>query len=209
MTRYSQHTIEKYLDQYFPEGTGNFLEIGCWNGELISQTFYLESERGWTGLCVDPFPKQFEKRLCQLCSKAVSKDGGPRIFIKVSIDRRYRGDVSYFSGFKDKIAEHWPLISEHCDYEEIVVDTITFSQLYEQFSLPRHIEFLSIDTEGAEVEIFESIDFDKYTFGLIVFEHNANEEIKQKIGGILTSHGYILLDSLRCDDIYVALRMLK
>ena len=205
MTFYSQHTIEQYLDQYFPETVGRFLEIGCWNGELISQTFYLESERGWTGVCVDPFPKDFEKRTCQVCEKAISKGGFPRQFAKVSIDRRYGGDVSYFSGFIDTpYQEHWPLISQYCDYELVEVETITVDQLFAQYDLPNYIEFLSVDVEGAELEIFESIDFSKYSFGMIVFEHNDNKDMKKQIGAILTSNGYKLIASLRCDDIYVA-----
>ena len=210
MTQYSQHTIETYLDTYFPEGPGHFLEIGCWNGELISQTYYLESERGWMGVCVDPFPKNFEKRKCQVCDKAISKNGLSRPFVKVSIDRRYGGDVSYFSGFTDTpYQEHWPLISQYCDYEIIGIATITIDQLYEQYDLPNYIEFLSVDVEGAELEIFESIDFTKYSFGMIVFEHNDNAEVKEKIGEVLTSSGYVLVDSLRCDDIYVSPKVFK
>ena len=208
MTKYSQHEIEKYLDKQFsssglPAQAGFFLEIGAWDGELISQTAWLEREKGWTGLCVDPFPVHFGKRTCRVCAKAVSKDGAPRAFIKVTIDRNNGGDVSYFSGFKDTIQTHWPMIAESCDYEELEVETITIARLYEQYSLPQHIEFLSVDTEGSELEIFQSIDFSKHSFGLIVFEHNENLCVKNGVGEILQGHGYQLLDSLRCDDIYV------
>lgn len=214
----SQHEIEKYLDEIF-KAPGFFLEIGCWDGELISQTAWLERVKGWSGLCVDPFPVNFEKRVCVVCNKAVvgaasssmqkgtasplSARGGGRKFIRVSIDRRYGGDVSYFSGFKDAIQAHWGLIEEHCDYEEIEVETITIEQLYEDYALPGYIEFLSIDTEGSELEIFESIDFNVHRFGLIVFEHNEDENVKQRIGELLMENGYELLESLRVDDIYV------
>jgi FkbM family methyltransferase len=199
--RFSQHKIEKYLDENFTE-PGTFLEIGCWNGEIISQTLYLEREKGWTGLCVDPFPSNFEQRQCKLCQKAVSLDGLPRAFIKVSIDRRYGGDVSYFSGFKDRLAAHWPLIVEFCDYEEVQVETITFTQLCADYAMPKHIEFLSVDVEGAELEIFKSIDFSQYSFGLIVFEHNEDPMVREQVGEILCRNGYALLASLRVDDIY-------
>lgn len=199
---YSQHSIETYLDRYIPF-PGTFLEIGCWDGELISQTAYLEREKGWTGLCVDPFPVHFEHRSCRVCARAVSSNGSPRTFIRVSIDRRDGGDVSYFSGFKDSLRAHWELISKFCDYEEVQVPTITIDQLYRQYALPSHIDFLSVDTEGSELEIFESIDFSTLSFGLIVFEHNTDGYIKSRVGAILTSNGYRIIDALRCDDIYV------
>ena len=89
----SQHNIETFLAGFFTK-PGFFLEIGCWDGEQISQTSYLEKKKDWKGLCVDPFPKNFTNRSCELCDKAISKDGLPRKFVKVSIDRRNGGDVS-------------------------------------------------------------------------------------------------------------------
>jgi len=198
----SQHEIEKYLNHFF-RAPGFFLEIGCWDGLLISQTVWLEREMGWIGLCVDPFPKNFEDRKCRVCNKAVAGKKGTREFIKVSIDRRHGGDVSYFSGFRDYVKAHWPLIEKHCNYEIIPVETITMAELYATYSLPNYIEFLSVDTEGSELEIFESIDFNTVSFGLIVFEHNGDDEVKRKVGGILQANGYELIASLRCDDIYV------
>ena len=90
--------IEGRVESLFPS-PGIFLEIGAWKGEHFSQTAYLERERGWTGVCVDPFPSGFEQRTCRVCPKAVSADGQPRAFLKVTTDRRHGGDVSYLSGF--------------------------------------------------------------------------------------------------------------
>lgn len=198
----SQHEIEKFVLDHFKE-PGYFLEIGCWDGELISQTAFLERNYGWKGLCVDPFPINFEKRSCNVCRKAVSADGKNRRFLKVSKDRRHGGDVSYFSGFSDSVKVHLPLIHEFCDYQECEIETVTIEQLYGEYNLPSFIEFLSVDTEGSELEIFEHIDFEKYHFGLIVFEHNDVAAARYAIGNILQSHGYERIAALRCDDIYL------
>lgn len=200
---HSQHGIEKYLNHFFQE-PGFFLEIGCWDGELISQTAWLEREKGWSGLCVDPFPKNFRRRKCQVIQKAISgQQSATREFVKVSIDRRHGGNVSYFSGFRDAIKAHWELIEQHCDYEVVMVPTITMTELYQEYQLPNYIEFLSVDTEGSELEIFETIDFSTYSFGLIVFEHNEDAIVKRRIGELLMEHGYVLIESLRVDDIYL------
>lgn len=209
---HSQHQIETYLNHFFHE-PGFFLEIGCWDGELISQTAWLERARGWSGVCVDPFPANFRRRKCRVVKRAVvgqaltpnpSPNGrGEREFVRVSIDRRHGGDVSYFSGFRDAIKAHWELIEQHCDYEIVQVETITMAELYATYSLPNYIEFLSVDTEGSELEIFESIDFNAVSFGLIVFEHNEDEIVKRRIGELLMENGYVLIDALRCDDVYL------
>ncbi len=201
MNFYSQsQKIESYVRQFFEKGF--FLEIGAWDGKNISQTLYLE-EMGWKGLCVEPFPHGFADRKCMLCNKAISANGLPREFVLVTTDRRHGGDVSYLSGFRDSLAFHWNVIQEHCNYEIVEVDTITIPQLYKQYSLPQFIEFLSIDTEGSELEIFSSIDLDIYKFGIICYEHSMNENVRKTIGRRLQSHGYNLLVDMDWDDVYL------
>lgn len=190
--------IQKYVLPYF-KSPGIFIEIGCWDGEHKSQTAALE-RLGWKGVCVDPYPINFENRRCQVIKSAISKDGVPREFIKVTKDRRHGGDVSYFSGFKDSVDFHWPVISEHCDYEIEIVKTATFAGLVWLCELPHHIQFLSVDTEGSELEIFQSIDFKKYRFDMIMFEHNG---VENGVGKLLKSKGYQLYKRLELDDIYV------
>lgn len=200
--KYSQHNIEGYLEKYFPD-PGVFLEIGAWDGELISQTAWLERERGWTGVCVDPFPRDFSNRTCLVVPKAISRDGGRREFVRVSIDKNNQGDVSYFSGFRDTLNTHWDMIRKNCRYGIVELQTITLDQMWTEAELPDYVDFLSVDTEGSEREIFESLDFSRRSFGLIVFEHNENREDQRAIGEILKSNGYDLLESLRVDDIYI------
>jgi len=215
---HSQHEIEKYLEKFFNK-PGFFLEIGCWDGELISQTAWLERERGWIGVCVDPFARGFEGRGCTVVRKAIVSpspcpsdiplpqgERGGREFVKVSVDRRDGGDVSYFSGFRDAIAVHWDLISQFCDYEIVEVETITLEELWREYELPAHVDFLSVDTEGSELEIFESIDFDKWHFGLIVYEHNGDQFAKERIGELLRRAGYVCVEELRVDDVWVESR---
>jgi hypothetical protein len=195
--------IEERVQSLFPS-PGFFLEIGAWSGEHLSQSAYLEREKGWSGLCVDPFPSGFENRSCQVCANALSRDGAPRAFLQVTIDRRYGGNVSYFSGFKEHVCRsiHWPVIREFCDFEEIQLETITLDQLYELYDLPAYIEFLSVDIEGAELELLQSIDFHARRFGLIAVEHNMNQDARRAIGEILTANGYQLFEAWEYDDLY-------
>lgn len=186
--------VTQYILPLF-KNPGTFLEIGCWDGEHISQTVELE-RLGWKGTCVDPFPRNFENRSCQLIEAAISKDGLPREFVKVTKDRRHGGDVSYFSGFKDSLQFHNLTIKEHCDYSVIVIPTRRFDQL----PIPKHNNFLSVDVEGAELEVFESIDFKVYSFDFIMFEHNG---VQNGVAQVLVRNGYTLYKRLDIDDIFV------
>lgn len=190
--------IQQLIQQHCKQ-PGFFVEIGCWDGTHLSNTKQLE-DNGWDGICVDPFPKNFEKRKCQLIKKAVHPIGGPQRFVKVTIDRRYGGDVSYFSGFEDTIQNSpaiWDLIQQHCDYEIIGLDCVTTSDI-----LPndrKHIDFISIDTEGSELSIIKTIDFNIHTFGLIMVEHNQNEKRKSDLRMFLNSKGYMQFEETDLD----------
>lgn len=207
MENKSQHNIEDHIKKFFPTD-GVFLEIGCWDGENISQTSNLE-KRGWIGTCVDPFPINFANRDATVIHRAISKDGLDREFIKVHFDKRDNGDVSYFSGFKDNLKDHWELISTHCHYTSHIIKTLTIDKLYEDYSLPKYIHFLSIDTEGSEYEILSSIDFNKYKFGMIVFEHNDNTNTRINIGHLLQENDYRFYGNLGIDDIYISNNLIK
>ena len=61
------------------------------------------------------------------------------------------------------------------------------------------IDYLSIDTEGGELNILQSIDFDKVTIYIIDVENNYNDP---NFKLFLESKGYRLVAHLEFDEIY-------
>lgn len=189
------------IARHVPE-TGFFLEIGCWDGEHISQTFALE-KKGWTGICVDPFPRNFQNRKCLLLKQAIDVFPRKRKFIKVSIDRRHGGDVSYFSGFKDVIGKNETvreIIFNHCDYEEIELHTFAIITLLSK--CPSKIDFLSLDTEGSELELLADIPFHLYDIGVVMVEHNQDAQTKMSLLSLMGVNGYHLVDETDIDYLF-------
>lgn len=63
------------------------------------------------------------------------------------------------------------------------------------------VDFLSIDTDGSEFEILESIDFSKVDVRVICVENNYNDDCIKKL---LVSKGFIFKIKLAGqDDVYV------
>jgi len=85
---------------------------------------------------------------------------------------------------------------------QISLKTTTFNELLDKCKAPLFIDYLSLDTEGSELEILTSVDLNKYTFGLIDVEHNYREPTRSKIRELLTSHGYEYIRENRWDDCY-------
>jgi hypothetical protein len=70
------------------------------------------------------------------------------------------------------------------------VDTISLNDLLEQFNAPSRIDYLSIDTEGSELRILSSLDFQKYDIRIITVEHNGTQQ-REKIFSLLSSKGFV------------------
>ena len=84
--------------------------------------------------------------------------------------------------------------------EYIEVDTITFDELMSNYKNINHIDFMSLDIEGGELDVLRSIDFDKYSFGLITVEYNENYN---EILELMNSKGYKKLMDNHWDLIFI------
>jgi hypothetical protein len=57
---------------------------------------------------------------------------------------------------------------------------------------PKHIDFLSVDTEGSEFEILNAFDFSQHSFGASCVEHNFSGN-RERVTALLLSNGYCLV----------------
>ena len=104
------------------------------------------------------------------------------------------------SGISDNIDCHKPTVDQN--KTQIITTTITLNDLLNKSNSPQFIDYLSLDTEGSELEILKSVDFQKYTFGLIDVEHNFIEPRRSHIKELLTSNGYHYVRENKWDDTY-------
>lgn len=63
-----------------------------------------------------------------------------------------------------------------------------------------HIDFLSLDIEGGELDVLRNVNFDKYSFGLITVEYNDNYK---EILELMHSKRYKKLIYNYCDMIFI------
>lgn len=70
------------------------------------------------------------------------------------------------------------------------VKTISLNDLMAEHKAPDKPDYLSIDTEGSELEILQGFDFQRHPFKVITCEHNFTPA-REKIHGLLTAAGYV------------------
>ena len=169
---------------------GFYIDIGANDGKSISNTYVFE-KLGWGGACIEPLPDVFEKlrqnRSCDCSNVAISDVSGESIeFIRAK-------GVEVLSGLSNQMTEaHKERIRrEKGEIEKIYVKTLTFDDLMSNYPDTKHIDFMSIDVEGAEMSVLKAIDFKKFTFGFITVENN--EEIRgdgKRLISFMEGHGY-------------------
>lgn len=60
MNYFSQYYQDKAIDFALnKKQNGVFLDIGAHDGVSLSNTFFFERNRNWTGLCIEPIPEVF------------------------------------------------------------------------------------------------------------------------------------------------------
>ena len=187
------------LKFYNNKENGFFVEIGASDGIIISNTYLLETQYKWKGICCEPIPSSFEKLLKNrpnsICyDKAVYTDSGLTLNFDIA------NDFDLLSGISDHIDTHKSFVDKNKTV--IQVQTISLLDVLSHANAPSFIEYMSLDTEGSEFEILRNFDFEKYTFGLIDVEHNYHESRRTEIKNLLLSKGYIYKGANDFDDMY-------
>ena len=90
-----------------------------------------------------------------------------------------------------------------CIYDENT--SVNFNtKLLDEADAPKIMDFLSLDTEGSELKILQSLDHSKYKFRFITVEHNYNTEPRKCIYDELLNNGYKFYGVNQWDDMYIS-----
>ena len=189
---------KKVIEFYKSKRNGYFVEIGAYDGIALSNTYALEKYLDWTGICVEPLKHRFDQLLknrTAICSNMAVYHSSN---LDVSFD--IEGDAGMLSGINTHIDCHKNIVN--ANKKTVTVKTISLNDLLETNKAPSFIEYLSLDTEGSEYEILRTLDFNKWTFGIIDLEHNHMEPRRTNIRNLLTKNGYVYVGPNNFDDHY-------
>ena len=188
----SQIGQDKWVSEVvFPGVTdGVFLDVGSANGYTDSNTFALE-RKGWSGICVDPFPTGMEGRTCQMFKEVAFSHPGKTVTF------RSAGDL----GGVGETLGRWKTLAEQSPTVDLI--TVTLGDILARANAPPYIHFLSLDIEGAELEALQGLPFDRYAFGAMAIEHNEEEPKRSAIQTLLERHGYTRVHTWMQDDFYL------
>lgn len=173
---------------------GYFVDVGAYDGMHYSNTYALEKMLGWTGICIEPLGFAFaalkSRRSCVCLDCAAYSSDGEIEFV----------DSDVLSGIGQHI-DRWA--HETKDGARRKVRTRTLTSIFAEHGAPVGIDYLSIDTEGSELEVLRGIDWARYAFGYITLEHNFMSPRREEMRAYLEERGYRWLRENAFDDDYV------
>uniref|UniRef100_A0A6C0HMY1 Methyltransferase FkbM domain-containing protein n=1 Tax=viral metagenome TaxID=1070528 RepID=A0A6C0HMY1_9ZZZZ len=193
------------LSFYNRKHSGYFIEIGASDGIEISNTYLMERDYKWKGICVEPIPYHYEKlvinRPNSICiNNAIYSETGLKLEFDIAMEPIGDKFGDGLSGLQKHIDCHKRKVD--ANKKTIIVETLSINDMLLKCDAPRFIDYLSLDTEGSEYEILKAFDFNKYTIGLIDVEHNFVEPRRSHIKNLLVSKGYVYLGENHADDMY-------
>lgn len=191
---FSQHGEDFLLHQLFDNSkNGFFVEVGCIDGRRFSNTLFFE-EMGWKGICVEAHSDYIQwlsenRPSSHIVHAAVGENDAEQVeFFANSrgslstLDKTKENEFAanygaYFSGFE---VQKIPMMTLNTIFSKLGVD---------------HIDFLSIDIEGSEVQALKGMDLQRFRPTVMVLESDSKSQ-KAQMEDILLPAGYHFITSL-------------
>ncbi|MCP4314495.1 MAG: FkbM family methyltransferase [Hyphomicrobiales bacterium] len=181
---------------------GYFCEFGATNGISLSNSYMLENEFNWTGICAEP----------ARCWHEELTKSRPNTIIETNCVWASSGETLAFSELRTRelstlsdfagTDEHARKRRKAVTYQ---VETISLNDLLDKHNAPLDFDFLSIDTEGSELAILNTFDLTRFQPKIMTVEHNYTNS-RTAIYELLTAQGYtrVLHEISLFDDWYLA-----
>lgn len=167
--------------------SGFFVEFGATDGVLLSNTWLLEKEFDWKGICAEPNPKFFEQlkknRDCIVSNQYIGRTTGEKV--EFILADAYGGSKE-FAG-DDMHTEKRNAYAEAG--HTTMLTSISLDEFLKQHNAPYDIDYMSIDTEGSEYSVLVDFPFEKWNIKLLTIEHNHTPQ-RAEIKKLLKKNGY-------------------
>jgi FkbM family methyltransferase len=187
---YTPSEEEKLIWQFFNNRKeGFFIEIGANHPVNLSQTYFLE-KNGWDGILIEP--QQNMADLLRHHRKA-------KVYEVACGAPAERGTVELFVAGEFSSIERHAVFTDIEYSKTVTVTLVTIDDIHKQEGYPQ-VDFLSIDTEGTELNVLQGLDFSKLKPNLILIEYHV---LSLDIHWFFLKHRYKLIRRTGVNNWYI------
>lgn len=202
---YGLDDLDRRLNELLDYEDGYFVELGANDGIRQSNTYYLERHKRWRGVLVEPVPHNYlrcvanrSERNHVFCNACVSFDYDER-FVEIAYSDLMSCPIGLDSDVDDPLSH----AREGMKYVDSAGPVFTFgavarplNELLIEAEAPDRIDLLSLDVEGAELEVLKGIDHDRFRFRYLCIESRDRDKLESYLG----ARGYALAERLSRHD---------
>ena len=209
MKFYGQKREDEYLYNTFFKGVKNkiYIELGAMDGIQYSNTKFFQDELNWTGILIEPNIKLYEKLKDnrpdnKLYNSLVSNTIDDKVFkyfdylgvscIKDTMPKDH--DRLYFNSKRSQFANH--------NKGECIIKTTTLETILDDSGY-KEIDFLSLDVEGHEFHVLESINFNKVKIHVLLIEMLDDNSYVLNIEKLLQKNNYKYHSDIGRNRVYI------
>jgi FkbM family methyltransferase len=198
-TFYSQQGEDFFLFMHYINQVrfdGVYVEVGAMDGLTYSNTKFLEDCLNFRGVLIEPVPVQFEKLSINRASNAC---------LNYAISNNY-GEIKFvgndaMSGILNTLPDSHKLRYDLVN-GQYIVNTAPLGDLLRKIGVS-YIDFMSIDVEGGEQNVLESMNWEIPTY-IICIELDGINPIKDyNCRNILLNKNFELLLKIGLNEFYI------
>ncbi len=189
---YSQEGEDMILRRIFEnKDVGFYIDVGAHHPKRFSNTYCLY-KKGWNGINIDAMPNsmkafdKFRKRDINI-EAAISNDRSTLTY--------YEFNETALNGFSKEISLTRNELESYSIVNSYPISTKTLNEVLDIFfkEIPKEIDFITIDVEGFDFNVLQSLDLNKYKPNLILIEilsETLEDVIDNEISFHLKRFGY-------------------
>ncbi len=187
---YSQYGQDEIvLDILNHKRSGFFVDIGAHDGKELSNTYFMEKNLDWSGICVEPNPSVIRElrnnRSCIIETRPISKQTGETI-------RFYEHDEPMLSMTTGRgVSLQNPdgtLVDENTSKK---MQGVSINDALTIHDAPKDIDYISMDIEGHEPEILLTFDFKAFNVRCWSIEWKNHGD-----GKVMYNNKFIIIETL-------------
>jgi FkbM family methyltransferase len=199
------NNLDEKLEKWLNYENGYFVELGANNGVDQSNTLHYERYKNWRGILVEPVPHNYlacrkvrsneNHFFCNACTSFEYQDK----FVEIA----YSNLMSTALGLDSDIAQPMEHAKVGRQFLEPTDDNLVFGAvatplniLLQRANAPHLMDLLSLDVEGAELEVLRGIDHTTYRFKYLCIESRSSESLARYLKG----YNYAFVEKLSAQD---------
>lgn len=168
ISSYSQFGEDRIIESFFNgKRNGYYVDVGC-NKPIAYSNTWKQYLSGWRGIAIDA-----NEQVVNEFKRSRPRDVAIVAAISSEIKRVdfYNSRESHLiSGIGPKTEGHWQRNKSNSNV--VALETCPLYELLVQYNVAADFDLLSVDTEGNEEEVIDSLRLDKFAPKLIVIEQH-------------------------------------